>query len=54
MLENGSELFMIPEVKQPHLVLDKVNFLRSGWYYFELTEDGKLKEKNKFLITRDN
>lgn len=53
MKEDGSVLFFIPQVKENYLILDKVNFLKSGWYYFELMEDGKLKEKNKFLITRD-
>lgn len=51
--EDGSLLFLIPHIRESYLVLDKVNFLKSGWYFFELTEDGKLKEKNKFLITRD-
>ncbi len=54
MLENGNEIFLIPEIKQNHLILDKVNFLKSGWYYFEIIENGKLKEKNKLLVTRDN
>ncbi|MFT3845187.1 MAG: hypothetical protein QM725_09050 [Lacibacter sp.] len=52
--EAGEVLFKIPQVKETYLTLDKVNFLKSGWYYFDLMEDGKLKEKNKFLITRDN
>lgn len=52
--EDGSFLFLIPEVKESYLTLDKVNFMKSGWYFFELLEEGKLKEKNKFLITRDN
>ncbi len=52
--ESGNVLFKVPQVKEVYLTLDKVNFLKSGWYYFELMEDGKLKEKNKFLITRDN
>lgn len=52
--ESGNVLFKIPQVKEVYLILDKVNFLKSGWYYFELMEEGKLKEKNKFLITRDN
>jgi hypothetical protein len=51
--EDGSLLFLIPQIKETYLILDKVNFLKSGWYFFELTEDGKLKERNKFLITRD-
>jgi len=54
MKEDGTLLFMVPQVKDTYLTLDKVNFLKSGWYYFELMVDGKLKEKNKFLITRDN
>jgi hypothetical protein len=53
MKEDGSLLFYIPQIKENYLTLDKVNFLKSGWYYFELMEDGKLKEKNKFLITKD-
>jgi hypothetical protein len=51
--ENGSQLFVIPKISDTYLTLDKVNFMKSGWYYFEILEDGKLKEKNKFLITRD-
>ena len=53
MKEDGSPLFTIPTVTEPFLTLDKVNFLKSGWYFFELIENGKLKEKNKFLVTRD-
>lgn len=51
--EDGTLLFAIPKITESYLTLDKVNFMRSGWYHFELLEDGKLKEKNKFLITRD-
>ena len=51
--ENGAQLFIIPKITDTYLTLDKVNFMKSGWYHFELFEDGKLKEKNKFLITRD-
>ncbi|MBP6688054.1 MAG: hypothetical protein KA160_09360 [Lacibacter sp.] len=53
MKEDGTQLFVIPKVTDSFLTLDKVNFMKSGWYHFELLEDGKLKEKNKFLITRD-
>ncbi|WP_205512740.1 hypothetical protein [Longitalea arenae] len=51
--EKSILLFDIAEVKEPALLIDKVNFLRSGWYRFELYEDGKLKEKHKFFIPRD-
>lgn len=52
--EEGRPVFVIEQVNEPKLKLDKAVFLRSGWYYFELREDGKVKERNKFLITRDN
>lgn len=52
--EEGRPVFVINHVKEVLLTLDKAVFLRSGWYYFELREDGKVKERNKFLITRDN
>lgn len=51
--EDGSHLFTIPSISETYLTLDKVNFMKSGWYQFELTENGDLKEKNKFLVTRD-
>lgn len=43
-------LFSLQDIKQPFLILDKSNFLRAGWYRFELFEDGKVKEKWKFYI----
>ena len=52
--EEGRPVFVVEHVKEPKLKLDKAVFLRSGWYYFELRENGKVKERNKFLITRDN
>lgn len=52
--EEGRPLFMIPKITQSAFRLDKSTFLKSGWYYFELREAGKVVERNKFLITRDN
>jgi hypothetical protein len=46
-------LFEIKEVKESAVTLDKTNFLRAGWFKFELYEDGKLKEKHKFFIPKD-
>ena len=51
--DDNSPLFEIAEVKEPLLLIDKVNFLHSGWFKFELYEDGKLKEKHKFYIPKD-
>ena len=50
---DGSELFQIKSIKEPLLTLDKANFMHAGWFYFELYEDDKLKEKNKFYLQRD-
>jgi hypothetical protein len=43
----------LKEIKYPILIIDKTNFVHSGWFRFELFEDGKLKEKNKLLIPRE-
>lgn len=51
--EEENPLFEIKEVKEPAVTLDKTNFMRSGWFRFELYEDGKLKEKHKFFIPKD-
>lgn len=51
--DDQNPLFEIKELKEPAVTLDKSNFLRSGWFRFELYEDGKLKEKHKFFIPKD-
>lgn len=51
--ENKLPLFEISEVKSPLVTVDKANFIRSGWFHFELYEDGKLKEKHRIYIPRD-
>jgi hypothetical protein len=51
--EKGRRLFTIEQIVESPLTIDKVNFLQSGWYRFELKEDGKIKEKNKFFIPKD-
>ena len=51
--EDNSFVFEIKEVKQTPVLLDKANFYHAGWFKFELYEDGKLIEKNKFKITRE-
>lgn len=51
--ENETELFEIRHVKDELLTLDKSNFLHAGWFWFELYEEGKLKEKHRFYIPKD-
>ncbi|MES2329154.1 MAG: hypothetical protein V4539_06085 [Bacteroidota bacterium] len=51
--EDGSELFRIKQVKETEFILDKTDFVHAGWFSFELFEDDKLKEKNKFFLTKE-
>ncbi len=46
-------LFELKEIKDRKFKLDKTNFYKSGWYKFELYEDGELKEKNRFLLPKE-
>jgi hypothetical protein len=46
-------LFRITQFRDSALIIDKANFLESGWYYFDLFEEGKLKEKNKLFLPKD-
>ena len=51
--ENNRPLFEINEVRTTSLTIDKSNFVHSGWFWFELFEGGKLKERHKVFIPRD-
>jgi hypothetical protein len=51
--ESGKPLFELTNLKEEYLIIEKVNFARSGWYNFELFENGKLVEKNRFFIPKD-
>ncbi len=47
------EIFELTNLKEEYLIVEKVNFVRAGWYSFKLYESGKLIETNKFFIARD-
>lgn len=51
--EDDSFLFELKTIKEPALTLDKTNFLHSGWFKFELYNDEKLVEKNKFYLAKE-
>ncbi|MCW3106885.1 MAG: hypothetical protein JWQ09_1391, partial [Segetibacter sp.] len=51
--EDGTALFEIHNVKESPLILDKANFIHSGWFLFELYEDNKLREKNRLYVPKD-
>ncbi|MBA2744663.1 MAG: hypothetical protein H0U44_00420 [Flavisolibacter sp.] len=51
--EDDSFLFELKTIKEPALSLDKANFMKAGWFKFELYDDEKLVEKNRFYLPRE-
>jgi len=51
--ENGTFLFELRKITETYLTLEKVNFLRSGIFNFELYENGILIEKHKVYVPKD-
>jgi hypothetical protein len=51
--EKEKFLFELKNITDDYLIIEKVNFLRAGWFQFNLYENGKLLEKNKFFIPKD-
>lgn len=51
--EDGTTVFEINPIKDPEMYLDKANFVHTGWFLFDLFEDGQLKEQGKILIQKD-
>ncbi len=51
--ENEVVLFELNHLTEDYLIMEKVNFGHSGWFSFEIYEDNKLIEKNKFFIAKD-
>ena len=51
--EDETLLFELKNIKEPALTLDKTNFLHAGWFKFELYNDDKLVEKNRFYLAKD-
>ncbi|MBE7173783.1 MAG: hypothetical protein INR73_24635 [Williamsia sp.] len=51
--EDNTPLFEVSRLPDTVLILDKSNFIHSGWFNFELYEDGKLKERHKVYIPKE-
>ncbi len=51
--ENGTTVFEINAIKDVETYLDKANFVHTGWFLFDLYEDGQLKEQGRILIQKD-
>ncbi len=51
--DNEEMIFELTRLQEEFLILEKVNFVHSGWYHFELYDNGVLVEKNKFYVPKD-
>lgn len=51
--DQDNMIFELTKLKEEFLIIEKVNFGRSGWYHFELYDSGELVEKNKFFVPKD-
>ena len=51
--EDGSPIFELKKIAESYLTLDKVNFLHSGLFNFEIYLDNVLVEKHKVYIPKD-
>jgi len=51
--ENEKMAFEVKKITEDFLYLEKSNFVHSGWFRFEIYEDGILFEKNKVFIGKD-
>ncbi len=51
--EKDEIVFELKNLPSNYLIIEKVNFERSGWYNFEIYENGVLLERNKFFVPKD-
>lgn len=51
--EDGTTIFTMKNIKEAQLLIDRSNFIYSGWFKYEISEGDHLKEKGKFLILPD-
>ncbi len=51
--DGKTQLFFLKHITETDLTINKTNFMHAGWFVFELYEDDKLKERNKFYIQKE-
>ncbi len=51
--ESGKLVVDLKKITEDYLFIEKVNFIRSGWFNFEIYCDDKLIEKNSIYINKD-
>jgi hypothetical protein len=50
--DKDDPVFEVRSVPEPYLILDKVNFIHSGWFNYTLFDNGILLEKYKIFIPK--
>ena len=51
--DQNNKLFTLNKITDTDLVLDKTNFMRAGYYFFEIYNGDKLVERNKIYLPRE-
>jgi len=51
--DGKTQLFLLKHITDNDLIINKANFMHAGWFVFELYEDDKLKERNRFYIQKE-
>lgn len=51
--DQNNKLFTLNKVPDIDLVLDKTNFMRAGYYFFEIYNGDKLVERNKIYLPKE-
>jgi hypothetical protein len=49
----NKQIFNIGKIEEPYLILDKVNFIRSGWFYYQLFDGEQFLDKSSFFIPKN-
>ena len=51
--DKDEQVFEIKKIPETYLILERVNFVHAGWFRYELYENGKLADANKFYVFKD-
>ena len=51
--EDYKPLFVLKNITEDYLIVEKVNFSHAGWFIFEIFKNDLLYEENKFYIPKD-
>lgn len=51
--EEDNPVFDLTKITEPYLIIEKANFGHSGWFFFEVYENGVLVEKHKLYVPKD-